>query len=225
MKPASQRTFARPSARKYSSAAARARGLADRAVRLGLVTAIAEAARRGEGGDLVVGRGDAVCGVPQRELPQARGVDEKRPRREREELAVRRRVAAAPVRVTDLAGRLAHLAEQGVDERRLPGAGGAEEGCRRAGDEQGRQVVEAVARHRAHGDDGGAAGDLAGSRESGLRVGHEVRFRQDDGRRHARLACEGEEALEMRRNLGPARAERLRWKRIMGGAKGPEKLR
>ena len=34
-----------------------------------------------------------------------------------------------------------------------------------------------------------------------------------------------EEALEMRRNLGPARAERLRWKRIMGGAKGPEKLR
>ncbi|HYN41814.1 MAG TPA: ribosome small subunit-dependent GTPase, partial [Thermoanaerobaculia bacterium] len=34
-----------------------------------------------------------------------------------------------------------------------------------------------------------------------------------------------EEALEMRRTLGPARAERLRWKRIMGGAKGPEKLR
>jgi ribosome biogenesis GTPase len=34
-----------------------------------------------------------------------------------------------------------------------------------------------------------------------------------------------EEALEMRRNLGPARAERLRWKQIMGGAKGPEKLR
>ena len=34
-----------------------------------------------------------------------------------------------------------------------------------------------------------------------------------------------EEALEMRRALGPARAERLRWKRIMGGAKGPEKLR
>lgn len=34
-----------------------------------------------------------------------------------------------------------------------------------------------------------------------------------------------EEALEMRRTLGPARSERLRWKRIMGGAKGPEKLR
>jgi len=34
-----------------------------------------------------------------------------------------------------------------------------------------------------------------------------------------------EEALEMRRTLGPARAERLRWKRMMGGAKGPEKLR
>ncbi len=32
-----------------------------------------------------------------------------------------------------------------------------------------------------------------------------------------------EEALEMRRTLGPARAERLRWKRIMGGAKGPQK--
>ncbi len=34
-----------------------------------------------------------------------------------------------------------------------------------------------------------------------------------------------EEALEMRRSLGPARAERLRWKRMMGGAKGPEKMR
>jgi ribosome biogenesis GTPase len=33
-----------------------------------------------------------------------------------------------------------------------------------------------------------------------------------------------EEALEMRRALGPARAERLRWKRIMGGTKGPGKL-
>jgi ribosome biogenesis GTPase len=34
-----------------------------------------------------------------------------------------------------------------------------------------------------------------------------------------------EEVLAERRALGPARAERLRWKRIMGGAKGPEKLR
>lgn len=34
-----------------------------------------------------------------------------------------------------------------------------------------------------------------------------------------------EEALEVRRSLGPARAERLRWKRMMGGAKGPEKAR
>ncbi len=32
-----------------------------------------------------------------------------------------------------------------------------------------------------------------------------------------------EESLEARRLLGPARAERLRWKRMMGGAKGPEK--
>jgi hypothetical protein len=34
-----------------------------------------------------------------------------------------------------------------------------------------------------------------------------------------------EESLEARRALGPARAERLRWKRMMGGAGGPEKLR
>jgi ribosome biogenesis GTPase len=34
-----------------------------------------------------------------------------------------------------------------------------------------------------------------------------------------------EEALEERRALGPARAERARWRRIMGGAKGPVKLR
>jgi ribosome biogenesis GTPase len=34
-----------------------------------------------------------------------------------------------------------------------------------------------------------------------------------------------DEALAARRSLGPARAERARWKRMMGGAKGPEKLR
>ncbi len=34
-----------------------------------------------------------------------------------------------------------------------------------------------------------------------------------------------EEAMEERRALGPARAERARWRRIMGGAKGPPKVR
>ena len=34
-----------------------------------------------------------------------------------------------------------------------------------------------------------------------------------------------EEALEMRRSLGAVRAERLRWRRSMGGAKGPVKMR
>jgi len=34
-----------------------------------------------------------------------------------------------------------------------------------------------------------------------------------------------EEALAERRALGPARAERARWRRMMGGAKGPAKLR
>ena len=33
-----------------------------------------------------------------------------------------------------------------------------------------------------------------------------------------------EESLEARRALGPARAEKLRWKRMMGGSKGPEKV-
>ncbi len=34
-----------------------------------------------------------------------------------------------------------------------------------------------------------------------------------------------EESIEQRRSLGPARAERARWRRMMGGAKGPAKLR
>ena len=34
-----------------------------------------------------------------------------------------------------------------------------------------------------------------------------------------------EESLEERRALGPARAERERWRRMMGGAKGPPKIR
>lgn len=46
----------------------------------------------------------------------------------------------------------------------------------------------------------------------------------------ARLAAFGklrneEESLAERRELGPARAERARWRRMMGGAKGPVKLR
>lgn len=58
-----------------------------------------------------------------------------------------------------------------------------------------------------------------------------VRAAAEEGAIEAeRLAAFGklrreEEAMEERRSLGPARAERARWRRIMGGAKGPVKLR
>jgi ribosome biogenesis GTPase len=63
--------------------------------------------------------------------------------------------------------------------------------------------------------------------EPGCAVAHAVHGGEIDAGRLAafdKLRRE-EESLEARRALGPARAERLRWKRMMGGAKGPEKLR
>ncbi len=59
------------------------------------------------------------------------------------------------------------------------------------------------AQRNAHGDDGGAAGDLAGGGEGDGRIGSEVGLRQDDGRRDACFAREGEEALDAPRAKVP----------------------
>ena len=97
--------------------------------------------------------GEGLAGaVPQAGDPDAGGVDQVRAGREGEQLARDRGVAAAAVGGADLAGLLALLAEQGVDQRRLAGARGAEQDGRGAGREQPAQDAHPLAGEGADGD-------------------------------------------------------------------------
>ena len=116
---------------------------ADRTAGLALVAAVAEAARGRQIGDVVEGGLDALLGAEDLERADPRRVDEERPAGQLEQLAMGRRVASARIGAADRGGRLAVLAEERVDERRLADAGRAEDGGRRAGSQVGAQVVEA----------------------------------------------------------------------------------
>ncbi len=101
----------------------------DRAAGLGLVRAVAEAALGGE----LVHVGEALPGaVPEPCDPDPGRVDQVGAAREREQLAGDGGVTPAPVGRAHLARGLALLTEQRVDERRLPGPGGAEQDRGRA---------------------------------------------------------------------------------------------
>ena len=142
---------------------------ADRAAGLALVAAVAEAARRRDVGDVVEGGLDALVGAEDLERPDPGRVDEQRSAGQLEQLAMGRRVAAARVRSADLGRRLAVLAEQRVDERRLADAGRAEDRRRRAGPQVGAQVVEPGAgprRDRRRSRRPGAMASTATSRPS-----------------------------------------------------------
>ena len=83
-------------------------------------------------------------------------------------------------------GLLALGAEQRVDERRLAGAGGAEQDGGRAGREQGADGAEALAGHRADRDrvgDAEPAAELRGGRHSRRRRGRSSSARARPARR------------------------------------------
>ena len=84
-----------------------------------------------------------------RDEPQARRVDQQRAAGERHQLAPHRGVAAAVVARADRPGRLPLLAEQGVEQRRLPDARRAEQHRGAAGREQRADRVDAAAVERA----------------------------------------------------------------------------
>lgn len=94
----------------------------DRTAGFSLVAAVAEPAGRGEIGDLVERCIHALVRPGHFQRADAGGVDEQRAARQDEQLAMGGRVPAPRVVLADGAGDLAVLAEQGVDERRLPDA-------------------------------------------------------------------------------------------------------
>src|SRR3954454_15172818 len=75
----------------------------------------------------------------------ARGVEEEGAAGQLDQLPGDRGVAAESVLLADRGGRLSLLTEQGVDEGRLAGPGGAEQRRRRFRRQQGAQGDEAIA--------------------------------------------------------------------------------
>ena len=87
----------------------------------------------------------AAGAVQEADFAQARGVEQEGAAGQLDQLAGDRGVAAEAVLLADRGRRLALLPEQGVDQGRLAGAGGAEQRRRRFRDEQRAQRREAVA--------------------------------------------------------------------------------
>ncbi len=146
--------------------------------------------------DVVERRVDALVRAGDLERADAGRVDEQGAARQDEQLAVGRRVAAARVVVADRGGRLAFLAEQGVDQRGLADAGRAEHDRRSPGPQVLAEVRDVVAGQRAQDDDGHAGGDAPDGDEPPLQVVGDVGLVEDDDRVHAARPGDREIALQ-----------------------------
>ena len=167
---------------------------------------------------------------PLRELAHAGRVDPQAAVGRDEQLAARRRVAAAVV-VADRLGRLPAVAEQRVEQRRLADARAAEQHGGRARARRARArsarpapvTIDSAITRRV------AARPRAAPRRSGRRIGDEIDLRQHEHRRDAAVAQQAEVAIEprgrqiavRRRHHDPdvdVRGERLRRGRFAGRA-------
>ena len=110
-----------------------------------LVATVAEPAIGRDRRDVVERDVDAVVRADDLQRPDAGRVDQQRPAGQLEQLAMGRRMAAALVALADLAGGLALLAEERVDERRLADARRSEDRGRGSWSQALPQLVEAVA--------------------------------------------------------------------------------
>src|SRR6478736_767634 len=168
----------------------------DTAAGLDGVRAVAEFAVRRDRGDVTECRIDARAGVPRRDLAHAGGVDHDHAGGRDEEFPLRRGVPALVVRLAHLLRELDAFADEAVDEGGLADAGRAEQRNRAAGQQVGRERLEAAAGLGADDEDrdvGRDGGDFRGERR---RVVVDVRFVQDhDGLRPAGPRG-GEVALE-----------------------------
>ena len=94
----------------------------DGAAGLGFVRAISETASARELGDILERLGDRGLLHPRLQLAHAGRVDEQRATRQLHQVPGGRRVAPFAVHLADLRGFQALLAQQSIDERRLPNA-------------------------------------------------------------------------------------------------------
>ena len=196
----SAKASSRSSLRWLSSRSTRERPVveraADRAARLALVAAVAEAAGRGQRVDVVERRLDALVRAGDLERADAGRVDEQGAAGQHEQLAMGRRVAAARVVVADGGGRLALLAEQRVDQGGLADAGRAEHDRGPAGAQVLAEVRDVVAGQGAEDDDGHAGGDGLDRDEPALEVVGDVGLVEDDDRADAARPGDGQVALQ-----------------------------
>ncbi len=163
---------------------------------LALVPAVAEATRRGDRVDVVERGLDADIRAGHLERADARRVDEHRAAGQGEQLAMGRRVAAPRVGCPDLAGRLALLAQQRVQQRRLADARRPEHDRRSPGAEERSEVADVVAGQRGQDDDRDAGRDGLDRHEPTLEVEGDVGLVQDDDRGHAARPGHRQVALE-----------------------------
>src|SRR5512135_1521914 len=128
------------------------------AARLVPVAAVLEPAARRQLLDVTERPEEALLTGPQLELAHARRIDQQSASRQGDELPPRCRVSAPAVLFADRRRRQSLGADQPVDDRRLAGARGAEEGRGLPGTEAARQCLEVRPVAGAHGQDRGSQG-------------------------------------------------------------------
>ncbi len=203
--PAASSPSDRNAAKRASGSVPSVDGRLHRASGLLLVLAVTEAAPGGELRDVVERRAHVAAHA---DGPQAGRVDQQPAVRQLQQVAADGDVAAAAVVLPHGTGALTVLAEQGVGERRLAGAGRSEHGGCHADRDQLADRVEAEAGGGADGDDAGAAERLGHLGRGGVGVVEQVDLREQHDRRDAcgrRQRGEAGEAIDR-----PVLGERVR---------------
>src|SRR6185436_8892278 len=165
------------------------------AIRLMQMRAVGEATTARDLDDLRKRRVEHGLVRPERELAHPGGIEEERPSRKWDELAVRRRVPAAPV-LARLRGREQLLLREAVDQGRLADPRRAEERDGSAAAEVPIELLEAGACRRTDGVHRHAEGDRFDFREVFGRIQGRVALVHDDDRSRAAVPRRGQVPLQ-----------------------------
>lgn len=160
------------------------------------MTAIAEPALMGKGGDVGKGDVEAVIGGPQMEFPEARGIDDEAAVGEEDEFAGGGGVATLGVPFTDREGGLDAFAVEAVDKAGFSNAGRAEDDGGGAGGEEFPEAGEGATGAGADDEDGMPAGDAADFVGDGIGIGAEIGLVEDDDGLGAAFVDHHEEPFE-----------------------------
>ncbi len=119
----------------------------DGALGLGLVPAVVKATTLGQHLDVGKRRPQTIVALPQRNLPEARRIDEQSPLGQDDQLSVSGGMAPATVMLADVLHHHDLLTGQTIDDGRLAHSGGADQGDRRAGLDVGGELLQPLAGH------------------------------------------------------------------------------